>query len=114
MTLTDATQNIWKCESKRDKTGQISKYSATVGETKVNAAYLTLELMIFYACSSLPANSGINFTNNSLKYGDAHQTPVTDVGAQWVKELPHTYCDQAVNINKTTGDVEIAYDHTKK
>jgi len=94
------------------KTGQVSKYSATVGATKVNAAYITLELMIFYSCSSLPANSGVQFTNNVLWYDD--KSPVTDIGANWVPKLPHTYCNQKVNINKTNGDVEIAWDHTKK
>lgn len=80
----------------------------------VNAAYLTLELMIFYACSTLPATpkgTGVNFQDNVIKYGDG--STVTDLASKWVKMIPHTYCDQAVNL-QSNGDVDLVWDHTKK
>ena len=45
----------------------VSKYSASLGDKIINAAYLTLEGMVIYNCASYPAApNGTTFTDNVL------------------------------------------------
>jgi hypothetical protein len=84
-----------------------SKYSASLGDAQINAAYVTIEGMIIYNCQSYPTNQGINFTQNKLVLGDGSiDSPV------WTPEIRHTECGQSVE-NGPNGDVYLHYDPTK-
>ena len=105
MKQTDAATNTWEVVSKtvgRTK-DEVSQYSASLGDTKINAAYATLEGMIIYSCHAFPSNDGINFEQNKLVLGDG-----TTVNPVWTPEIRHSECAQSVT-SEANGDVKLHY-----
>ena len=88
MKQTDAATNTWETVATRLKTNETSTYSGILGDKTINAAYLTLEGMIIYACTSYPQNDGIEFTDNILTDGNGKS-----VTPSWTPEIRHTECN---------------------
>ena len=105
MIQTDKASNTWEVVSKTmgRKKDSTSKYSASLGDVKINAAYATLEGMIIYDCHAWPTNDGVNFEQNKLVLGDG-----TTVNPKWTPEIRHTECGQAVT-SDANGDVKLHY-----
>jgi len=106
MIQTDKASNTWEVVSNTmgRKKNSTSKYSASLGDVTINAAYATVEGMIIYDCHAYPTNQGINFTQNVLKLGD-DKTAITPV---WTPEIRHTECGQKVT-SGPNGDVYLHY-----
>ena len=91
--------NMWRVDSTRLGTGEMSTASIDMGEVVLDAAYLTLEAMIIYSCSAYPASGSVAFTNNSVL--DRAMKPLPS-DAPWVKRLRHTECGQDVQLSGTS------------
>ena len=76
-------------------------------EKKIDAAYLTLEGMIIYHCSTWPTTSGIEFTDNILIDGKGNSLS----SPTWTPEIRHKECNQHVTI-ENNGSVMLNYDPT--
>jgi hypothetical protein len=104
MELTDASTNTWTVTSTRLNNNDTSTFTASLGDKKIDAAYLTVEGMIIYGCSAYPSNDGVNFYNNTLKLGDG-----SSVSPSWVSEVRHSECDQHITVGEN-GDCKLNYD----
>eukprot|EP01062_Namystynia_karyoxenos_P069194 TRINITY_DN6464_c0_g1_i2.p1 TRINITY_DN6464_c0_g1~~TRINITY_DN6464_c0_g1_i2.p1 ORF type:complete len:181 (+),score=58.42 TRINITY_DN6464_c0_g1_i2:362-904(+) len=93
MTLTDPATNTWDTVAARPQTGEVSLYSSKLGATVIDAAYLTLEMMVCYSCKAYPQSGSVAFTRNELR--DRSMQPLPQ---RWVKEVRHSECGQAVDI----------------
>jgi hypothetical protein len=107
MTLQDAPTNKWLIESARDKDGQTSSATVTLGSNiTLNTAYLTTEAMVIYSCKAYPESGNVTFGANVLS--DRAGTAVTPT---WKPLIRHDECSQSVAMD---GDaVVISWDPTR-
>ena len=108
MTLVDAATNTWEVASTRLATGEASVETAALGDgVRVDAAYLTLEMMVVYGCDAYPASGSQAFDATAL--ADVGGAPVA---AAWKKEVYYTECAQDVSITDADDPVTITWDPT--
>lgn len=110
MTLSDDLTNTWTVSAGLMGFGEtLSSYSASLGNTTLDAAYLTLEGMVIYKCAAYPPGGGIKFANNILV--DRNGNRISSL--HWVPEIRHNECAQAVVADPSSGEVTLQWDSTK-
>ena len=102
-------RNEWTVTSIRDSNGERSEQSVHFGpEIAVNAAYLTLEGMLIQDCKHQPQEGRVVFEKNVVK--DGRGNVMSEDDQEWIPEVRHHECNQKVDLDKNTGDVELTWD----
>ena len=112
MTLQSTTsgEHTWEVRAARPKTGQASTHTVKLGSKVLNAAYITLEMMICYSCAAFPTTSQTTFSANTLLDGAGQRIPVGVAPHLWTPMARHTECgQQAVPATDGSGDVSLRF-----
>jgi hypothetical protein len=89
---------------------QTSTYSASLGDKRIDAAYLTLEGMVIYNCQTYPSGGGVRFDNVQLAAGDLDGP----LSLSWTSEVRHSECAQGVKVEDPSGSsVSLLWDSSK-
>jgi hypothetical protein len=96
----------WSTISIRLKNNDTSVAKTDLAGKQPDAAYITLETMVNYACSSFPKGGTITFDRSVLKdrRGDS-------IKADWKTVIRHKECNQQVRIN-SDDSVTLTWDDT--
>ena len=105
-----ATQQTWEVRAARPKTGEASTHIVQLDNKVLNAAYVTLEVMICYSCKAYPDTPQTTFSSNVLLDGAGKRIPVGVGPTTWTPMARHTECgQQAVPATDGSGDVSLQY-----
>ena len=110
---TSDTQQTWEVLALRPATGERSSKVVALDRSKVvDAAYVTVEVMICYSCGAYPDAAEVTFSSNVLLDGAGKRVPIGDAAAaaQWTPMARHTECGQrAVPASDGCGDVALRF-----
>jgi len=96
----------WSTISVRLKNNDTSVAKTDLAGKQPDAAYITLETMINYACSSFPKGGTITFDRSVLKDRKGN-----NIKADWKAVIRHKECNQQVKIN-SDHSVTLTWDDT--
>merc|ERR1712072_366379 len=104
MTLVDPDSQKWEGISTRVSDGTQSKQTVSL-DTEINAAYLTLEMMVVYSCKAYPSSGNITFDSTVLRGGGGEIVQIP-----WTPMVNHSECSQSVKHGGPSDPVTISWD----
>lgn len=107
---TSDTQQTWEVLAHRPSTGEQSSRVVSLDKSKVvDAAYVTVEVMICYSCDAYPDTAQVTFSSNVLLDSAGRRVPIGGA-TTWTPMARHTECGQlAVPATDGSGDVALRF-----